>query len=100
MDSGGIYFGENAISRNLILSDKSRLMNPNSFVLGVPGAGKSFITKELIVFLALSTEDDIIICDPEREYASLVEALGGEVDHGVGIEPAPYQRPRHGGGLQ
>ena len=79
MDTGGIYFGENAISRNLILSDKSKLMNPNSFVLGVPGAGKSFITKELIVFLALSTEDDIIICDPEREYASLVEALGGEV---------------------
>lgn len=79
MDSGGIYFGENAISRNLILSDKSKLMNPNSFVLGVPGAGKSFITKELIVFLALSTEDDIIICDPEREYASLIEALGGEV---------------------
>ena len=33
----------------------------------------------LILFLALSTEDDIIICDPEREYASLVEALGGEV---------------------
>lgn len=79
MDTGGIYFGENAISHNLILSDKSQLMNPNSFVLGVPGAGKSFITKELIVFLALSTEDDIIICDPEREYASLIEALGGEV---------------------
>lgn len=79
MDTGGIYFGENAISHNLILSDKSKLMNPNSFVLGVPGAGKSFITKELIVFLALSTDDDIIICDPEREYAPLIEAMGGEV---------------------
>ena len=77
MDTGGIYFGENAISRNLILSDKSQLMNSNSFVLGVLGAGKSFITKELIVFLTLSTEGDIIICDPEREYASLIEALGG-----------------------
>ena len=52
-------------------------MNSNSFVLGVLGAGKSFITKELIVFLTLSTEGDIIICDPEREYASLIEALGG-----------------------
>ena len=78
-DEGGIYFGENAISRNLILCDKSKLMNANSFVLGVPGAGKSFLTKELIVFLALSTQDDIVICDPEREYASLIEALGGEV---------------------
>ena len=29
--------------------------------------------------LALSTDEDIVICDPEREYASLAEALGGEV---------------------
>lgn len=79
MDTGGIYFGENAISKNLILCDKSRLLNPNAFILGVPGSGKSFNTKELIAVLALSTEDDIIICDPEREYASLIEALGGEV---------------------
>lgn len=78
-DAGGFYFGENAISRNMILYDKSRLMNPNAFVLGVPGAGKSFSVKELIAILALSTQDDIIVCDPEREYAALVEALGGEV---------------------
>jgi type IV secretory pathway VirB4 component len=79
MDTGGIYFGENAISKNLILCDKSKLLNPNAFILGVPGSGKSFSTKELIAVLALSTQDDIIICDPEREYASLIEALGGEV---------------------
>ena len=79
MDEGGVWFGENAISRNPILCDKSKLLNPNAFILGVPGSGKSFSTKELIAMLALSTDDDIIICDPEREYASLVEALGGEV---------------------
>lgn len=78
-DRGGFYFGENAISKNLILYDKSRLMNPNAFILGVPGAGKSFNVKELIAILGLSTDDDIVICDPEREYAALVEALGGEV---------------------
>lgn len=33
----------------------------------------------MIVFLALATEDDILICDPEREYAALIEAMGGEV---------------------
>lgn len=79
MDSGGIFFGENAISKNLILCDKSKLLNPNAFILGVPGSGKSFNTKELIAVLALSTDDDIIICDPEREYTSLIQALGGEV---------------------
>lgn len=79
MDAHGIYFGENAISKNLLLCDKAKLLNPNAFILGVPGSGKSFSAKELIAFLALSTQDDIIICDPEREYASLVQALGGEV---------------------
>jgi len=78
-DSGGVYFGENAKSRNLILCNKAKLQNPNAFLLGVPGSGKSFNAKELITFLALATEDDILICDPEREYAALIEAMGGEV---------------------
>ena len=79
MDDGGIYCGENAISHNLIMCNKEKLLNPNSFLLGVPGSGKSFAAKMLIVFLALATEDDILVCDPEREYASLMEAMGGEV---------------------
>lgn len=79
MDEGGIYCGENTISHNLIMCNKAKLLNPNSFLLGVPGSGKSFSAKMLIVFLALATGDDILICDPEREYASLIEAMGGEV---------------------
>ena len=79
MDEGGIYCGENAISHNLIMCNKAKLLNPNSFFLGVPGSGKSFSAKMLVVFLALATGDDILVCDPEREYASLIEAMGGEV---------------------
>lgn len=78
-DKGGIYYGENAISHNLIMVNKANLLNQSSFLLGVPGSGKSFSAKELIVFLALSTEDDILICDPEGEYSALVKAMGGEV---------------------
>ena len=78
MDEKGIYYGENAISNNLIMVDKSKLLNQSAFLLGVPGSGKSFSAKELITFLALSTEDDILICDPENEYSPLVEALHGE----------------------
>jgi len=78
-DQGGIYFGDNAISHNMILCNKAKLQNPNAFLLGVPGSGKSFSAKELIVFLALATDDDILVCDPEREYAALIEAMGGEV---------------------
>ena len=75
-DRGGIYFGENAISRNLILCNRENLLNQSAFLLGVPGSGKSFCAKELITFLILNTEDDILICDPEGEYAPLVEAMG------------------------
>jgi len=79
MDNGGIYHGENAISHNLLLVNKEKLLNANAFLLGVPGSGKSFAAKELITFLALATHDDILICDPEREYVSLVRALSGEI---------------------
>lgn len=76
---GGIYYGVNATSRNLIVCDRSKLLNSNGFILGVSGSGKSFAAKEEITSIALSTDDDIIIVDPEREYAPLVRALGGEV---------------------
>lgn len=79
MDKGGIYYGENAISHNLIMVNKENLLNQSSFLLGVPGSGKSFSAKELITFLSLSTNDDILICDPEGEYSALVTAMGGEV---------------------
>ena len=79
IDYGGIWFGQNAITNNPIICNKSSLQNPNSFVLGVPGAGKSFLTKEEIEFLILSTDDDVLICDPEGEYDSIVNALGGQI---------------------
>ena len=83
MDKGGIYFGENAISHNLIMCNKENLLNQSAFLLGVPGSGKSFSAKELMTFLMLNTEDDILVCDPEGEYAPLVEAMGdmGSVIH-------------------
>lgn len=76
MDKGGIYFGENAISHNLIMCNRENLLNQSTFLVGVPGSGKSFSAKELIIFLILNTDDDILICDPEGEYAPLVEAMG------------------------
>lgn len=75
-DKGGIYFGENAISHNLIMCNKKNLLNQSAFLLGVPGSGKSFSAKELIAFLMLNTDDDILICDPEGEFGPLVEAMG------------------------
>lgn len=75
-DRGGMYFGENAISHNLILCNKENLLNQSSFLVGVPGSGKSFLTKLQIAILILTTKDDILIFDPEGEYVPLAEALG------------------------
>ena len=77
-DQGGVYYGQNVISKNLIVANRKELLNGNGFVLGVSGSGKSFTAKEEIAGVALSTEDDIIVIDPESEYGPLIEGLGGE----------------------
>ena len=76
----GIYYGQNAISKNMIIADRRQLLNGNSFILGVSGSGKSFAGKQEISSIRLrDPKADIIIIDPEREYAPLVRALHGEV---------------------
>ena len=74
-----LYYGINALSNNLIMVDRKMLKNPNGLILGTPGSGKSFSAKREIANCFLLTNDDIIICDPEAEYAPLVERLHGQV---------------------
>ena len=78
MDKGGVYYGQNAISNNLILCNKANLLNQSAFLLGVPGSGKSFCAKGIITPILLNSEDEVLICDPEGEYAPMVEALMGD----------------------
>ena len=74
-----LYYGINALSNNLIMVDRKLLKNPNGLILGTPGSGKSFSAKREIANCFLLTTDDVIICDPEAEYAPLVERLHGQV---------------------
>ena len=74
-----LYYGINALSNNLIMVDRKKLKNPNGLILGTPGSGKSFSAKREIANCFLLTTDDIIVCDPEAEYAPLVERLHGQV---------------------
>lgn len=78
-EKGGIWYGQNSITHNPILINKENLQNPNTWVLGIPGSGKSFLTKEILEFTAASTDDDIIILDPEAEYDIIVKALKGQI---------------------
>lgn len=76
---GGIYYGLNAISNNLILYNRASGLNPNSCILGMPGAGKTMAAKREMLSVVLNTDDEVYVIDPEREYVVLAEELGGAV---------------------
>ena len=75
----GIFYGKNVVSGNMILVNRLMLKNGNSFILGTSGAGKSMFGKNEIISLMLNSDADIIVIDPDREYRTLIEELGGEV---------------------
>ena len=77
LDHKGMYYGLNSLSNNMILLNRLSLKNPNGFILGAPGSGKSFAAKREMINVFLATDYDIIIIDPEREYGGLVNALKG-----------------------
>lgn len=79
MHEFGLYYGTNQMTKNIILFDRKQLKNPNGFIFGVPGSGKSVTAKLEIIYSVLSTTDEILILDPEREYTALAQMLGGEV---------------------
>ncbi len=83
-----LYYGLNALSNNLIMVDRKKLKTPNGLILGTPGSGKSFSAKREIANAFLTTNDDIIVCDPESEYAPLVTRLNGQI---IKISPASTQ---------
>lgn len=76
---GGMYYGQNASSKNMILYDRTTDINPNGCILGMPGAGKSFSAKREMINIILNTDDEIYIIDPEREYKPIADALGGSI---------------------
>lgn len=75
----GMYYGLNAVSRNLLLFDRRKQKNSNGFILGTPGSGKSFSAKREMLNVLLNTDDDVIVLDPEREYGEMATLLGGKV---------------------
>ena len=77
---GGIYYGVNAVSGNLIIGLRTKLINGNAMVVATSGGGKSMFVKQEILELYLRFPHACFyIVDPENEYAPLVQALGGEV---------------------
>lgn len=72
----GILYGINRHNNSLIIFDRFSLPNANSVVFATSGAGKSYAVK-LEVLRSLMLGTDIIVIDPENEYKSLCDMVGG-----------------------
>jgi len=72
----GILYGINRHNNSLILFDRFDLENANEVVFARSGAGKSYAVKlEALRYYMLDT--DVIVIDPENEYRTLSESVGG-----------------------
>ncbi|MDP2664166.1 MAG: DUF87 domain-containing protein [bacterium] len=72
----GILYGINRHNNSLILFDRFSLENANSIVFAKSGSGKSYAIK-LEILRSLMLGVDVIVLDPENEYKSLSDTVGG-----------------------
>jgi len=74
----GILYGVNLHNNTLIIFDRFSLENANMVVFAKAGSGKSYATK-LEVLRSLMFGTDVLIIDPENEYQTLAESVGGSI---------------------
>lgn len=72
----GVLYGINMHNNGLVIFDRFSLENANMVVFAKSGAGKSFTVK-LEALRTMMMGSDVIIIDPENEYARLADAVGG-----------------------
>lgn len=94
--TGGVLLATNATGSGLVMVDRWALDNHNSVVLARSGAGKSYLTK-LEALRSLYQGVQVLVVDPEDEYARLADSVGGTYvalgEPGVRINPLDL--PQH-----
>lgn len=83
--NGGMYYGNNAVSHNLIMMNRRNCKNGNGFIFGTPGSGKSMSAKQEMMTVLLSSPDTVVVIDPEGEYYPMAEMLGDETGEVIRI---------------
>ncbi len=98
----GQVWGENPLTKSLVVVDRERLPAPHSLTVAWSGAGKSFATKVLML-RARYQGIPVLVIDPEGEYGSLADpAHVVRVGQGAGLNPlalydgSPAERVRRG----
>ncbi|NCS32456.1 DUF87 domain-containing protein [bacterium] len=73
----GLMYGINEHNGSLIVFDRFQMENANAVIFGKSGSGKSYGVKlEAVRSLLLGTE--ILVIDPENEFQTLCEVIGGQ----------------------
>ena len=78
LDGKPVYYGINRVSGCVIMADRTVNRNPNGLIFGTSGSGKSVSGKQEMIYIYLTTDDQIILCDPEGEYRVLTRRLNGQ----------------------
>ncbi len=78
IEPGGQMMGLNRTTKHFIIGNRKMLPNPHGIIVGFSGSGKSMLIKltELSQTL-LSTNDDIMIIDPQNEFLEICSIYGG-----------------------
>lgn len=77
VDLDGFCYGKD-IRDNIVMLNRKTLDNYNGFIIGSSGKGKSLSAKDEMTHIAINTNDDILVIDPDREYKYWVEKVNGE----------------------
>ncbi|MFP3123053.1 DUF87 domain-containing protein [Ectobacillus funiculus] len=80
----GVIIGQNLHTDNVVLvdmNDREIFPSRNMLILGTTGMGKSFFMQKHLLrqWVLESEETRFYIVDPEREFARLVDQIGGQV---------------------
>jgi DNA helicase HerA-like ATPase len=79
MPGDGIYLGKTRFLHTPVFWDHRKLINPHIAVVGITGAGKSYLVKTFLTRAAINWNSNAIILDWVGEYEKWVRQAGGLV---------------------
>lgn len=98
-DEGGFVYGLNRTTKHLLCGDRKKLPSPHGFIVGHTGSGKSILIKLTEISQALlSTDDDIVVLDPNNEQKDQITRLRGQYfdfTPQCQIHLNPFEVPEH-----
>ena len=79
VEKGGTFYGRDVTTQQLVFANRKKLPSPHGVVVGNTGSGKSMLIKMTdISQVLLSSDDDIMIIDPQNETQFICSMYGGK----------------------